>query len=81
MRTTIQLIQIYLRHMDTWGFLVSAVSFHAIWQHWRVAVVNCDDHCKQVGNSAFYNIIYYYIICIILYKQTNNFVSNQDISG
>jgi hypothetical protein len=56
-RATIQLVEIYLRHMDTWRFLVPAVSFHAVWQHWRVAVVNCDDHCKQVGNSTFHNII------------------------
>jgi hypothetical protein len=73
---TIQLIEIYLWHMDTWRYLVPTISLHGVWQHWRVAVVNCDDHCKQVGNLAFYNII-----CIILYKQINNFVSNQDISG
>jgi hypothetical protein len=41
--------------MDTWRLLVPTISFHAIWQHRRVAIVNSYDHCKQVSISYLLN--------------------------
>jgi len=49
---TLQFVEVHLRHMDTWRFLVPALSFHAIWQHWCIAAINSYDNCKQVSSFS-----------------------------
>jgi len=49
---TLQFVEVHLRHMDTWRFLVPAVPFHAIWQHWCIAAPDSYDNCKQVSPCA-----------------------------